>query len=66
MADTDHFIDASHIMNGRTQSDFYDLGHTSAEAPPVIGERIARMILSRVEAKESNEDLSLRDFNKLR
>jgi hypothetical protein len=42
-----HFIDASRVLNGRTESDFYDLGHTSALTSPVIGEKIAHMIMER-------------------
>lgn len=40
-----YFIDASHILDGRAQSDFYDPGHVGAQVPPVIGEEIAEMIL---------------------
>lgn len=47
-ADNEHFIDASHILDGRTQSDFYDLGHTGAQTPPIMAEKIAYMILARL------------------
>lgn len=47
-ADNEHFIDASHILDGRTQSDFYDLGHTSAQTPPIIAEKVADMIMARL------------------
>jgi hypothetical protein len=43
----DFFIDASHVLDGRTQSDFYDPGHVAAQTPPIIGEKIARLILDR-------------------
>jgi hypothetical protein len=49
LAENDHFIDASRIMDGRTQPDFYDVGHTSALSSPYIGERIADYLLSRLE-----------------
>lgn len=39
------FIDASHVLDGRTEADFYDPGHVGALSPPVIGERIAYLIL---------------------
>jgi hypothetical protein len=52
MTGNGHFIDASYIMNGRMRSDFYDIGHTSAETSPVIGQKIANMILSRVGTKD--------------
>jgi hypothetical protein len=45
LVDKENFIDASHILDGRSESDFYDLGHTSALTSPVIGEKIAEMIL---------------------
>lgn len=51
MEGNDLFIDASHIMNGRTESDFYDLGHTAATTPPFIGKRIASMVLDRLGTK---------------
>lgn len=44
----EHFVDASHILDGRTQPDFYDFGHVGAQSPPVIGEKIAHLILSRL------------------
>jgi hypothetical protein len=46
----DFFIDASYVLNGRTQSDFYDPGHVSAQTPPIIGEAIARLILAQQDA----------------
>jgi hypothetical protein len=58
MTGNDHFIDASHVLNGRKQSDFYDLGHTSAVTSPVIGERIAHMVLIRVETKDQHALIS--------
>ena len=39
------FTDLSHILNGRTESDFYDLGHTSPFAGRIIGQEIARRML---------------------
>jgi hypothetical protein len=51
MADNEHFIDASNLLNGRVRSDFYDIGHTSAETSPVIGQKISNMILARVGTK---------------
>jgi hypothetical protein len=47
-----HFIDASGILNGRTQSDFYDFGHTSAQTSPVIGEKLAHMIMARIKTAD--------------
>jgi hypothetical protein len=44
----EHFVDASHILDGRTQSDFYDFGHVGTQSPPVIGEKIAHLILVRL------------------
>jgi hypothetical protein len=46
--DNPYFIDASNILDGRIQPDFYDLGHTSALTSPIIGEKIANLILSRL------------------
>jgi hypothetical protein len=46
--DNQNFIDASDILNGRIQSDFYDLGHTGALTSPIVGEKIAALILSRL------------------
>lgn len=48
LADDESFIDASHVLDGRTQDDFYDIGHVSAQTPPVIGGKIATMILARL------------------
>jgi hypothetical protein len=47
---SEDFVDASHILDRRTQSDFYDLGHTSALTSPVIGDAIAGEILARIGA----------------
>ncbi|MHC4103404.1 MAG: SGNH/GDSL hydrolase family protein [Planctomycetota bacterium] len=52
MADNEHFIDGSNLLNGRVRSDYYDIGHTSAETSPVIGQKIAHMILARVRTKD--------------
>jgi hypothetical protein len=41
------FIDASQILNDRTVPDFYDIGHTGPESAPVIGERLARILIER-------------------
>lgn len=49
LAGNEHFVDASRVLDGRTEPDFYDTGHVSAHSPPVIGERTARLILSRLE-----------------
>jgi hypothetical protein len=46
--DNDYFIDASHILDGRTEADFYDLGHVGALRPPVIGEKSGRLLLDRL------------------
>jgi hypothetical protein len=46
----DFFIDASHVLNGRSQSDFYDPGHVSAQTPPIIGAAIAHLILAQQSA----------------
>jgi hypothetical protein len=54
MAENDHFIDASRIMDGRTQPDFYDVGHTSALSSPFIGESIADILLNRLEKLETS------------
>ncbi len=64
MADNEHFIDATNILNGRARSDFYDIGHTSAETSPVIGQKIAHMILAKVETKVT-QDLSLSSQKRL-
>jgi hypothetical protein len=48
-----NFIDASNILDGRNQSDFYDLGHTSALTSPIIGEKIANLILSRLSYEDN-------------
>ncbi len=48
LADDESFIDASHVLDGRRQDDFYDIGHVGAQTPPVIGEKIATMILARL------------------
>jgi hypothetical protein len=47
-ADDEHFIDASHILDGRSEPDFYDLGHVGALRPPVIGEKTGRLLLDRL------------------
>jgi hypothetical protein len=44
----DNFIDASRILDGREESDFYDLGHTSVLSAPIIGERVIGLILERL------------------
>ena len=49
------FIDASHILNNRTKSDFYDLGHTGVKTPPFIGKRIAEKVLNRINNLEPDE-----------
>jgi hypothetical protein len=46
------FIDGSGILNGRTEADFYDLGHVGALTPPILGERIATLILARLAGRE--------------
>lgn len=43
-----HFIDASGILNGRMQPDFYDLGHTAASSSSYIGQKIAGMVIDRL------------------
>jgi hypothetical protein len=48
LVNNQQFIDASHVLDGRSQPDFYDLGHTSALTSPIIGEKIAELILSRI------------------
>lgn len=50
-----HFVDGSHILDGRAQSDYYDLGHTGAQTPPIIGEKIAHEILARLQANTASE-----------
>jgi hypothetical protein len=47
-ADNDSFIDASHILDGRAEADFYDLGHVGALRPPVIAEKTGRLLLDRL------------------
>jgi hypothetical protein len=49
LAGEDYFIDASSILDGRSQSDFYDLGHTAAQTSPIIGEKIADMVRIRLD-----------------
>lgn len=48
LADDEHSIDASAVLDGRTQADFYDVGHVGALTPPVIGEATASLILERL------------------
>lgn len=50
LAGDQHFIDASHILDGRSQPDFYDIGHVGAQSPPIIGEKTAELILTRLGA----------------
>lgn len=57
-SDADYFIDASHILDGRTQDDFYDLGHVGATTPPIIGEITADLILSRLKGMDASLDPS--------
>jgi hypothetical protein len=52
MVEDSLFIDASYILNARTQPDFYDLGHTGAQISPIIGEKIAQIILNRIKNKD--------------
>ena len=52
MAGEAHFVDASRILNGRPEPNFYDFGHTSAQTSPIIGEKIAHMVLARVKTKD--------------
>jgi len=47
------FIDASHILDGRAQSDFYDLGHTGALTSPIIGRALGEALLTRQPAQTS-------------
>jgi hypothetical protein len=47
LSGNDYFIDASHILDNRPASDFYDPGHVAAQTPPIIGEKIAQLILDR-------------------
>jgi hypothetical protein len=54
LASEEHFVDASHILDGRTESDFYDPGHVGAQSPPVIGEKIAHLILARLRANRDH------------
>lgn len=49
LADNEHFVDASDILNGRIQADFYDPGHVGAQSPSVIGEKTAHLILARLQ-----------------
>ncbi len=48
LADEEGFIDASKVLDGRTQPDFYDVGHVGALSPPVIGKAVGSMILARL------------------
>jgi hypothetical protein len=48
LVDNQNFIDASYILDGQSQSDFHDLGHTGALTSPIIGMKIADLILSRL------------------
>ncbi len=48
LAGNEAFIDASTILNGRAQPDFYDLGHTAPTTAPLIGEQIAPLLLEKV------------------
>jgi hypothetical protein len=56
LTDHDYFIDASHVLNGRAQSDFYDPGHVAAQTPPVIGEAVGRLILERERTVVGNHE----------
>lgn len=42
------FIDASGVLNGRAEPDFFDPGHVGALTPPIVGERIAALMLARI------------------
>ncbi len=48
LTSNEHFINASDILDGRIQPDFYDVGHTAAQTPPFIGEKIAGMLLEKL------------------
>jgi hypothetical protein len=48
LAENAQFINAASVLDGRQQSDFYDLGHLGAQSPPIVGERIAFLILERL------------------
>jgi hypothetical protein len=50
----EHFIDASRILDNRIEADFYDPGHVAAQTPPVIGEKVAQLILARHNAAASD------------
>jgi hypothetical protein len=52
LSDDDSFIDASAVLNGREQPDFYDMGHVGANSPPVIAEAIADLLLARLNSVE--------------
>ena len=49
LVDNEHFVDASDILDGREQADFYDPGHVAAQSPPIIGEKTAHLMLSRLQ-----------------
>lgn len=44
------FIDLSQVLNGRAVPDFYDFGHTGPYTSPIIGAKLAEMILARADA----------------
>jgi hypothetical protein len=44
------FIDASQILDGDPRGHFYDIGHLGALSPPLVGERIADLVLARLDA----------------
>jgi hypothetical protein len=62
LSDNQGFVDASRILDGRTESDFYDLGHTGALTAPIIGELAAAMLLSRLGAFDAGESTSEHDW----
>jgi hypothetical protein len=46
------FIDASRILEGDPRGHFYDIGHLGALSPPLVGERIADLVLARLDATD--------------
>jgi hypothetical protein len=53
LSDEPGFIDASRVLDGRSEADFYDVGHVGALTPPVIGERTASLVLAQLATRHS-------------
>jgi hypothetical protein len=52
LRDNAGFIDASRLLEGDPRGHFYDIGHLGALSPPLVGERIADLVLARLGATD--------------